>query len=155
MFRNTEANMPAKRRVLFLCTGNSARCQMGEGLLRHRAGRYFEVLSAGTQPRPMDPMAIKVMAEIGIDISRQSSKGLEAVQRTGSILFLMIVCAAAEEECSATFAPAAIRVAWPLDDPTTVRGEMNRLKKFREVRDQLREHIENWLRNEVPEDWLR
>lgn len=128
---------------------------MGEGLLRCRAGRFFEVLSAGTQPRPVDPMAVKVMAEIGIDISKQISKGLDAIKDSGTILFLVIVCAAAEEECPATFAPAGIRVSWPLDDPSAVRGETNRLKKFRDIRDQLREHIESWLRSEVPSDWLR
>jgi arsenate reductase len=128
---------------------------MAEGLLRHRAGRFFEVLSAGVSPRPVAPMSVKVMAEIGIDISKQASKGLVAIKDSGSILFLIIVCAAAEEECPATFAPAGIRVFWPLDDPTVARGEANRLKKFREVRDQIREHIEKWLRSDVPADWLR
>ena len=152
---NSATRTPAKRRVLFLCTGNSARSQMAEGLLRRRAGQFFDVLSAGTRPRTVDPMAVKVMAEIGIDISKQVSKSLEAIKDSGTILFLIIVCANAEDECPTTFAPAGIRVSWPLEDPTVVRGESNRLKKFRDVRDQLREHIEKWLRSEVPTDWLR
>lgn len=153
---NPSARQPgSKKRVLFLCTGNSARSQMAEAFLRQMAGDRFEAHSAGLSPRPIHPMTRRVMQEVGIDISGQRSKGLNELKLTGSILFLVILCAGAEEGCPDSFAPAATRLAWPFEDPSKATGsESARLKKFREARDAIRARLEAWLDQEVPREWL-
>lgn len=131
-----------KPKVLFLCTGNSARSQMAEGLLRHYAGNDFEVLSAGTNPAGLNPLAVESMREIGIDISYQTSKNV--AQFLGlSIPYVVTVCDRAKESCP-IFPGTFQFLSWSLDDPaeaTGTRGEQ--LAAFRRVRDQIAEHIKN------------
>ncbi len=129
-------------KVLFLCTGNSARSQMAEGWLRHLAGNDFEAFSAGTHPSTLHPLAITVMREVGIDISRQSSKHLDRFLQQ-PMDYVITVCGAASAECP--YFPASFQVfRWSFDDPAAVTGsDTDRLNVFRRVRDEIRDKIEN------------
>jgi arsenate reductase len=130
--------------VLFLCTHNSARSQMAEGLLRHFAGERFEVMSAGTEATHARPLAVRAMDELGIDISGQDSKTLE--RYLGQPFdYVITVCDKANEACP--FLPGARqRLHWSLPDPAAAEGtEEERLEVFRLVRDRLRDHIEGEL----------
>jgi len=127
--------------VLFLCTGNSARSQMAEGLLRHYAGNDYEALSAGTHPAGLNPLAVEAMREIGIDISRQNSKNVS--QFLGlSIPYVVTVCDRAKESCP--IFPGTFRfLRWSFDDPAEAAGTREeKLAVFRRVRDQLSEEIQ-------------
>jgi arsenate reductase len=130
-----------KQRVLILCTGNSARSQMAEGLLRHDANR-FDVESAGTMPSQVRPEAIAVMAEVGIDISGHRSKSVS--QFDGQRFDIVItVCDHARETCPVFFGSAR-RLHHDFEDPATVQGdEADRLAAFRRVRDQLRGYLQD------------
>ena len=133
-----------KRCVLFICTHNSARSQMAEGLLRHMGNERFEVFSAGTEATFVRPMAIKAMAELGIDISYQQSKTLD---RYLSEPFddVITVCDTAAEACP-VFPGAARRRHWSFEDPSKATGsETEQLKVYRKVRDEIRSRIENEL----------
>src|SRR5690348_4624722 len=92
-----------KDRVLFLCTANSARSQMAEALLRHRAGERFEPHSAGLEPKEINPYARRVLEEMGLDISKQYSKGVDVYLGKTIFTYLITVCASAEEKCPTTF----------------------------------------------------
>jgi arsenate reductase (thioredoxin) len=128
--------MNERKRLLFLCTGNSARSQMAEGLLRHEAGDRFDVYSAGTKPTVVRPEAIAVMAEVGIDISGRRSKSVD--EFAGRDLdYVITVCDNAREACP-VFPANTRRIHWPFEDPAT-------LEAFRKVRDQIRERIRTWL----------
>lgn len=124
-------------RVLVLCTGNSARSQMAEGLLRHDGGPRFEVFSAGTHPSHVRPEAIQAMREIGIDISSHRSKSVE--EFAGQHFdYVITVCDDAKESCP-VFPVTTKRTHWSLEDPAGVQGsEEQRLAEFRRIRDQLR-----------------
>ncbi len=124
-------------RVLILCTGNSARSQMAEGLLRHDGGAAFEVASAGTKPSHVRPEAIAAMREIGIDISTHRSKSVD--EFAGQAFdYVITVCDNAKESCP-IFPAGTKRLHWSLEDPAAVQGsEEERLAAFRRVRDQLR-----------------
>lgn len=131
-------------KVLFLCTHNSARSQMAEGLLRHLAGDRFEVYSAGTEATSVRPEAIAAMAEVGIDISEQESKTLEGYLNE-PFDYVITVCDAANETCP-VFPRARRRLHWSFEDPSKATGaEDERLKTFRFVRDEIRERIETEL----------
>ena len=124
------------KRVLFLCTGNSCRSQMAEGILRHLAGDDVVAASAGTQPKPVHPLAVQVMREAGMDISRQRSKGLESVGGQ-SWDFVITVCDRAKESCP-VFPGETERNHWGFDDPAEAQGsEEQRLRVFRRVRDEI------------------
>jgi len=129
-----------KKRILFLCTGNSARSQMAEGLLRHEAGERFEVFSAGTHPSKVRPEAIAVIKEIGIDISGHRSKSVD--EFAGPDLDMVItVCDNAKESCPVFPGPTE-RLHWPFEDPASVEGtEEQRQDAFRRVRDQIHGRI--------------
>ena len=133
-----------KQRVLFLCTHNSARSQMAEGLLRNLGGDAFEVFSAGTEATFVRPLAIKVMSESGIDISQQQSKTLnDYLQQPFDEV--ITVCDAAAEACP-VFPGAARRRHWSLEDPSKATGtEEEQLAVYRRVRDELRSRIESEL----------
>jgi len=136
-------------RVLILCTGNSARSQMAEGLLRHDGGASFEVSSAGTKPTPVRPEAIAAMREIGIDISGQRSKSVEefAGQKFDCVI---TVCDHARESCP-LFPATTQRIHWSLDDPAALPGSQEqRLAEFRRVRDQLRALLRDLVRDIDP-----
>ncbi|WP_201778038.1 arsenate reductase ArsC [Thermanaerothrix daxensis] len=133
------------KRVLFLCTGNSARSQMAEALLRHYAGDWFEVYSAGIEPKGIHPMTLKVLAELGIDASQQTSKSLQVYQGKLAFDYLITVCADAERNCP-YFPGQGVRLHWPFEDPAACEGsEEVRLQKFRQVRDQIAARIRAWL----------
>jgi arsenate reductase (thioredoxin) len=130
-----------QRRVLFLCTHNSARSQMAEGLLRAVGGERFEVFSAGTEATLVRPLAIRAMAELGIDISGQRSKTLERFrdQRFDAVI---TVCDQANEACPVLLG-AKTRLHWSFPDPSTATGsDDERLAVYRQVRDAIRERIE-------------
>jgi arsenate reductase len=128
------------QRILFLCTHNSARSQMAEGLLRALGGDRFEAYSAGTEATSVRPLAMKVMAEIGIDLSGQTSKTLERYLGQ-SFDAVITVCDAAAEACP-VFPGAKRRLHWSLPDPSQATGsEEEQLAVYRWVRDALRERI--------------
>jgi len=133
-----------KQRVLFLCTHNSARSQMAEGLLRQLAGDRFEVFSAGTEATHVRPLAIKAMAELGIDISQQQSKTLDRYLNE-PFDEVITVCDQAAEACP-IFPGAVHRRHWSLADPSKASGNENeQLAVYRRVRDELRSRIEDEL----------
>ncbi len=136
--------MTEKARVLFLCTHNSARSQMAEGLLRHLAGDRFEAHSAGTEATHVRPLAIRAMDEIGVDISGQESKTLE--RYLGEPFdYVITVCDDANESCP-YFPGAKKRLHWSLPDPSAAKGsEEERLAVFLSVRDQLRDRVRTEL----------
>jgi arsenate reductase (thioredoxin) len=136
--------VPQRSRVLFLCTHNSARSQMAEGLLRQLAGDRFEVMSAGTEATHIRPLAIRAMEEIGIDISGQESKALDRYLDE-PFDYVITVCDDANEACP-FFPGAQSRLHWSFEDPSRVEGsEEERLAVFRSVRDRIRERIEDNL----------
>jgi arsenate reductase len=131
-------------RVLFLCSHNSARSQMAEGLLQAFGAGRFEVFSAGTEATAVRPEAITVMREVGIDISEQTSKELERYLDQHFDL-VITVCDAAAESCP-VFLGARRRLHWSFPDPSATRGsEAERLEVFREVRDAIRAGIDSEL----------
>ncbi len=131
-------------RVLFLCTANSARGQMAEGLLRALGGERFEVASAGVEPGTLHPLAVKAMAEVGIDISTHEAKSVDRFVDK-AFDYVITVCDAAAERCP-VFPGAAKRVHWSVEDPAKARGsEEERLAAFRAARDALRAHIEAFV----------
>lgn len=135
-----------KKRVLFLCTHNSARSQMAEGLLRHLAGGSFEAASAGTEATRVKPEAVAAMAEIGADISTQESKTMERYLDE-PFDYVITVCDDANEACP-YFPGAKKRLHWSLPDPSRASGaDEERLEVFRSVRDQLKDRIERELVN--------
>jgi arsenate reductase len=137
-----------KARVLILCTGNSARSQMAEGLLRHDAGDRFEVFSVGTKPSQVRPEAIAVMGELGIDISGHRSKH---VDEFGGERFdyVLTVCDNAKESCP-IFPGGTIAIHRSFDDPAGFHGtEPERLAVFRRVRDELREWLQEFVAGEL------
>jgi arsenate reductase len=133
-----------KRRVLFLCTHNSARSQMAEGFLRALAGERFETASAGTEATRVHPLAIRVMDEIGIDLRGHTSKTLDRFlgERWD---YVITVCDSANERCP-VFPARTTRLHWSFDDPSRATGsEEERLLTFRRVRDEIRARLVNWL----------
>lgn len=133
-----------RKSVLFLCTHNSARSQMAEGLLRGLGGDRFEVASAGTVATRVRPEAIAAMAEIGLDISAQESKTLDRYVHQ-SIETVVTVCDSARDSCP-TFPAAREQLHWSIPDPAAVEGEdEQRLSAFRAARDELRARIEGEL----------
>jgi len=135
-----------KPRILFLCTHNSARPQMAEGMLRALAGDRFEVMSAGTEATLVRPLAIRAMEEIGIDISGQESKTLE-VYLDQPFDYVITVCDEANEACP-FFPGAKNRLHWSFEDPSRADGsEEERLAVFRRARDGIEERIERELVN--------
>ena len=134
-----------KTRVLFLCTGNSARSQMAEAILRKRAGDYFEVYSAGLEPKGLNPCTLRVLDEIGVDTSQLRSKALAAFIGKLHFGYLITVCSKAEDKCP-IFPGMGMRLHWPFDDPAAFHGsEEETLAVFREVRDQIDAKIREWL----------
>jgi len=134
--------------VLVLCTGNSARSQMAEGLLRHDGGDGFDVVSAGTHPTRLRPEAVAAMREVGIDISGQWSKPVDAfVGREFD--YVITVCDSARESCP-VFPAKTQRIHWSIEDPAAVEGgDLARLAAFRQARDDLRSRIQRWIAREV------
>jgi arsenate reductase len=133
-----------KPKVLFLCTGNSARSQMAEGYLRYAAGDRFEPLSAGIEPRGLNPLAVEAMQEIGIDISHQTSK--DVVKLLGQhIPYVVTVCDKARERCP-IFPRTYKFLHWSFEDPAAAQGSNEeKLAVFRRVRDEIAQKIDQEL----------
>jgi len=133
-----------KQRVLFLCTYNSARSQMAEGLLRHLAGDRFEAFSAGSEATHVRPLAIRAMDELGIDITRQESKTLDRYLQE-PFDAVITVCDQANDSCP-IFAGGKRRLHWSLPDPSQATGsEEEQLAVYRQVRDDLAKRINQEL----------
>ena len=133
------------KRVLFVCTGNRARSQIAEGLLRHLAGDRFEVHSAGTKPKGLAEQTVEVMREIGVDISGQRSKHVE--EYAGQPFdYVITVCDSARQSCP-VFPGGGERIHWDVEDPlyAELRGEST-VQALRDARDELRSRIEGFLR---------
>lgn len=134
-----------REKVLFLCTANACRSQMAEGILRRYGGHRFEVFSAGVAPRPIPPLTVEVMREIGIDIRRQRPKSVMSLIGRMHFDHLIAVCPLAEAQ-TPVFPGVTRRMYWPLDDPLEAKGSRSaRLAVFRRVRDELMEKILNWI----------
>lgn len=130
-------------RVLFLCTGNSARSQMAEGLLRSVGGDDFEVHSAGTEPKGLNPLAVAAMREIGIDISGHQSKPLERFFGQ-QFDFIITVCDRARDNCP-TFPGDNQRIHWGFEDPAAVENQAMQVAVFRRVRNEISERLRIWV----------
>lgn len=129
-----------KKRVLIVCTGNSARSQMAEGLLRHEAGNRFEIFSAGTEPGQLRLEAVQAMSELGIDISEHFSKPV-SLFADREFDYVITVCDKAKEKCP-VFSGNAERMHWPFDDPAAAPVEDEaRLKAFRRIRDRIHARV--------------
>jgi arsenate reductase (thioredoxin) len=139
-----------KPRILILCTHNSSRSQMAEGLLRHLAGDAVEVMSAGSEPSRVHPLAVQAMAQRGIDISGQRSKSLN--EYLGQPFdFIVTVCDDAAETCP-FFAGRAERIHWSFPDPSAVTGsDEDKLATFVRVRNGLETRLSVWLSTLMPD----
>jgi arsenate reductase len=139
-----KAFSPSATKVLILCTGNSARSQMGEGILRSLSGRKVSVASAGTHPSRVNPLAIEVMKEVGIDISGHRSKSVDEFL-SQHFDVVITVCDHARESCP-VFPGAPRRIHWSLEDPAAVEGSReDKLRAFRQVRDELMRRLRTFL----------
>lgn len=133
-----------KKRILFLCTGNSARSQMGEGFLRHLAGERFEPASAGIHPVGLHPLAVEVMKEVGIDISKHRSKSIDEFVAL-DIDHVITVCDPAKEACP-MFPGETSVLHWSFDDPAAAQGDQEeRLAVFRRVRDEIAGQVRKFV----------
>jgi arsenate reductase len=145
--------MRGKTRVLFLCTHNSARSQMAEGYLRSIAGSQYEVASAGMEPARVNPLAIRAMQEVGIDISGHTSKSVKPFLGD-AWHYVITVCDQANEYCPIFPFPSQ-RLHWGFPDPSRAEGtEEERLQTFRRVRDELFLKIRGWLEEQKERDRL-
>lgn len=137
----------SKPRVLFLCTGNSARSQMAEALLRAHAGDRFEVHSAGLEPKGFIlPEVLETMKEIGLDMNGQTSKSVKEYLGKTIFAHTITVCGDAEENCPAIFLNMGKHEHWPFDDPAKFEGSKEeRIERTRIVRDQIAQRIQEWL----------
>lgn len=136
----------AKPTVLFVCSHNSARSQMAEGWLRALAGDRYEVASAGVEPGVLNPLSVKAMAEVGIDLTSHRAKGVKELLGHMPVHHLVVVCDKAAQTCPRVWPGMKERHFWPFDDPSAATGsEEERLTLFRRVRDEIRAKIESWL----------
>ena len=137
--------MGDKKRVLILCTGNSARSQMAEGLLRELGGGRFEVFSAGTRPSRVRREAVEAMREVGVDIGGQRSKSVDEFAGR-EFDYVITVCDNAREECPVS--PGSVkRIHWSFDDPAAAEGGwQERLKVFRRVREEIGARLREWAK---------
>jgi len=134
-----------KPKILFLCTGNSARSQMAEAWLKYYASDFFEVYSAGLEPKGVNPYTIRVMEEAGVDMSGHHSKALGEYINKINFSYLITVCSNADERCP-YFPGMGIRMHWPFEDPAAAEGSSSEItEKFRLVRDQIKDRIKKWL----------
>ena len=136
-----------KKKVLFVCVHNSARSQMAEAFLNHLAGDGFEARSAGLEPGQLNPLAIKVMEEIGIDISGNQTKDVFDFYKKGMLFsYVITVCDEASAEKCPIFPGHAKRIHWSFEDPSALTGtDEEKLPACRRIRDQIREKIEQWI----------
>jgi len=137
-----------KKRILFLCSANSARSQMAEGLLRHYYGDRFETFSAGAKASFVHPMAIKAMAELGIDISKQRSKSVAEFNGTEMDSVITLCAADPNAVCVAFFGKTKEELRWDIPDPAAVTGtEEEQLTAFRQARDDIKQRIDTFVQH--------
>ena len=142
----------SQTRVIFLCTGNSARSQMAEGFLRKYAPGRFEAHSAGLEPKDLHPLTVKVMEEAGVDMSGQTSKGIETYLGKMLFQYLITVCDDAEKNCPTTWPGVSNRLHWYFEDPSVLIGtDEEKLAKFRQVRDQIDQKVKAWVAEQAVE----
>ena len=135
-----------KRRVLFLCTGNSARSQLAEAFLRHYAGDKFDSHSAGLEPQGINPLTREVMAEVGVSLEGQYSKDLSVYLGKEEFDYLVTVCGNADQRCPVGVPGLGERLRWLFNDPASVTGtEPEKLAKFREIRDMIANKVREWV----------
>lgn len=139
-----------KPKVLFLCTGNSARSQMAEAFLRAYAGEYFDVYSAGLKPKGhILPEVLAVMQERGLDMDGQTSKSVSEYLGKTVFAHTITVCGDAEENCPTVFLSMGKHEHWPFDDPAAFDGTASEKLGFtRNVRDQLDQRVQQWLKEQ-------
>jgi arsenate reductase (thioredoxin) len=138
--------MKQKPVVLFLCTGNSCRSQMAEALLRHHAGDRFEACSAGLDPKPIHPMTLRVLNEIGVNTEGLRPKSASLFLGKVSVNHAVFVCEKAQDKCPRVYPFALESLYWPFEDPAPFEGtEEEVAAKFRQVRDQIDTRIRLWL----------
>jgi len=139
-----------KKRILFLCTGNSCRSQMAEGLINHDFKGRIEAFSAGTEPKDLNPKAVQVMAELGVDISQNSSDHISKYEDQ-TFDFVITLCGDANEKCPIFFGGVK-RVHMGFDDPPKAIGSNEEvLSVYRRVRDEIRQQVGAYLRKEIGE----
>ena len=140
----------SKQRILFLCTGNSARSQMAEAFLRKYAGEHFEAHSAGLEPAGLNPFTVRVMNEVGIDVSGQESKGVDTYLGKTLFQYLITVCDDADKNCPTIWPGVNTRMHWSFQDPARFEGsEEEKLARFREIRDLIEKKIKAWLAEQM------
>lgn len=138
--------MGDKQNVLFVCSHNSARSQMAHGWLDRLAGDRFEVASAGVEPGVLNPLTVRVMGEVGIDLSTHMARDIKEYLGRWKVDFLIIVCDKASQTCPRIWPGVGERLEWSFDDPSAAQGsEEQRLEVFRRVRDEIRETVEQWI----------
>ncbi|MEW5869323.1 MAG: arsenate reductase ArsC [Chloroflexota bacterium] len=136
----------ALTKVLFLCTGNSARSQMAEAFLRKYGGDRYEAHSAGLEPKGIHPLTQQVMEEVGLDLQGQVSKDVRVYLGRTNFGYLITVCDHAEKNCPTTFLGISRRLHWSFEDPAAFEGsESEKLARFRQVRDQIAARVKAWL----------
>ncbi len=135
-----------KQKILFICVHNSARSQMAEAWLNHNCGEFFEAQSAGLEPGTLNPLAVKVMAEVGIDISNKKTQAVFDVFKSGQLFaYVITVCDETSAEKCPIFPGPATRLHWTFPDPSQVQGsEATKLEQVRAIRDEIRGKIEQW-----------
>lgn len=135
-----------RKRVLFLCTGNTSRSQMAEAILRARAGDRFEAHSAGVRPSSVRPETLQVLFESDIPTEGLRSKGVDDFLGSVFLHYLITVCDEAEEKCPRVWPQGGTRLFWPIDDPGCVVGSEDEvLQAYRRARDELSARIDEWL----------
>ncbi len=141
------ASPEEKTRVLFVCVHNSARSQMAEAFLNQLAGEGFEAESAGFEPEPLNPLVVEVMKEVGIDISTNQAKSVFGLYKEGRLYdYVVTVCEESQAERCPLFPGRVTRLDWPFQNPATLTGSQEeRLAKTREIRDQIRKKVEEFV----------
>lgn len=138
-----------KKNVLVLCTGNSARSQMAEVILKKHAGEFFNVYSAGLHPKEVHPLALKVIVEKGYDATGLRSKGLKEFLGKVAFDYVIFVCARAEENCPVSFPGLGPRLSWHFEDPATFEGsDEAREEKFNQVFEEIESKVFSWMKED-------
>jgi arsenate reductase len=142
-----------KSKVLFICIHNSARSQMAEAWLNHSCGEFFEAQSAGLEPGTLNPLAVEVMREAGIDISGKKTQAVFDVFKSGQLFsYVVTVCDESSAEKCPIFPGPTKRLHWSFADPSQVTGtDEEKLRRVREIRDEIRTKIEEWCEEVCPQ----
>jgi arsenate reductase len=139
---------PGRQSVVFICTGNSARSQMAEALLRHLAGDRYDAYSAGLEPKGVHPLTIQALTEAGIGTDGLRSKHVKEFLGRSRVHHAIVVCHSAQKRCPSIFPFSTWTHFWPFDDPAAARGTREQqLAVFRKVRDQIARRLHDWLAN--------